>query len=132
MFQYIDANKIIQALPQKDNCTHYEAHHCHHSEIKIEFPVCLAEQERFDSCSTRKVRSSTVLYNLPLSHYAEFTGISTNIGIITKSGMLNNNVCGNVHVCVYNSSTESCILPAGMRLGLLYLKQYYDPSEELL
>ena len=78
------------------------------------------------------MKSSTVLYNLPLSHYAEFTGISTNIGIITKSGIMNNNVCGNVHVCLYNSSTESCTLPAGMRLGLLYLKQYYDPSEELL
>ena len=92
----------------------------------------MAEEERFDSCSIRKVKSYTVLYNVPFSHYAEFTGISTNIGIITKSGMLNNNVCGNVHVCVYNSSTESCILPAGMLLGLLYLKRYYDPSEELL
>ena len=132
MCQYIDANKIIQLLPQKDHCTHYEVHHCHHSDIKIEFPICLAEEERFDSCSIRKVKSSTVLYNVPFSHYAEFTGISTNIGIITKNGILNNNVCGNVHVYVYNSSTESCILPAGMQLGLLYLKQYYDPSEELL
>ena len=132
MCQYIDANKIIQVLPQKDHCTHYEVHHCHHSDIKIEFPICLAEEERFDSCSIRKVKSSTVLYNVPFSHYAEFTGISTNIGIITKNGILNNNVCGNVHVYVYNSSTDSCILPAGMQLGLLYLKQYYDPSEELL
>ena len=132
MCQYIDANKIIQLLPQKDHCTHYEVHHCHHSDIKIEFPICLAEEERFDSCSIRKVKSSTVLYNVPFSHYAEFTGISTNIGIITKNGILNNNVCGNVHVYVYNSSTDSCILPAGMQLGLLYLKQYYDPSEELL
>ena len=82
MCQYIDANKIIQALPRKDNCTHYETHYCHHFEIKIEFPVCPAEQERFDSCSTRKVKSSTVLYNLSLSHYAEFTGITINIGII--------------------------------------------------
>ena len=132
MCQYIDANKIIQLLPQKDHCTHYEVHHCHHSDIKIEFPICLAEEERFDSCSIRKVKSSTVLYNVPFSHYAEFTGISTNIGIITKNGILNNNVCGNVHVYVYNSSTDTCILPAGMQLGLLYLKQYYDPSEELL
>ena len=132
MCQYIDANKIIQLLPQKDHCTHYEVHHCHHSDIKIEFPICLAEEERFDSCSIRKVKSSTVLYNVPFSHYAEFKGISTNIGIITKNGILNNNVCGNVHVYVYNSSIESCILPAGMQLGLLYLKQYYDPSEELL
>ena len=129
MCQYIDANKIIQLLPQKDHCTHYEPHHCHHSDIKIEFPICLAEEERFDSCSIRKVKSSTVLYNVPFSHYAEFTGISTNIGIITKNGILNNNVCGNVHVYVYNSSTDTCILPAGMQLGLLYLKQYYDPSE---
>ena len=129
MCQYIDANKIIQLLPQKDHCTHYEVHHCHHSDIKIEFPICLAEEERFDSCSIRKVKSSTVLYNVPFSHYAEFTGISTNIGIITKNGILNNSVCGNVHVYVYNSSTDTCILPAGMQLGLLYLKQYYDPSE---
>ena len=129
MCQYIDANKIIQLLPQKDHCTHYEVHHCHHSDIKIEFPICLAEEERFDSCSIRKVKSPTVLYNVPFSHYAEFTGISTNIGIITKNGILNNNVCGNVHVYVYNSSTDTCILPAGMQLGLLYLKQYYDPSE---
>ncbi len=129
MYQYIDANKIIQLLPQKDHCTHYEVHHCHHSDIKIEFPICLAEEERFDSCSIRNVKSSTILYNVPFSHYAEFTGISTNIGIITKNGILNNNVCGNVHVYVYNSSTDTCILPAGMQLGLLYLKQYYDPSE---
>ena len=132
MCQYIDANKIIQLLPQKDHCTQYEAHHCHHSDIKIGLPICLAEEERFDSCSIRKVKSSTVLYNVPFSHYAEFTDISTNIGIITKNGILNNNVCGNVHVYVYNSSTDSCILPAGMQLDLLYLKQYYDPSEELL
>ena len=132
MCQYIDANKIFQLLPQKDHCTHYEVHHCHHSDIKIEFPICLAEEVRFDSCLIRKVKSSTVLYNVPFSHYAEFTGISTNIGIITKNGILNNNVCGNVHVYVYNSSTDTCILPAGMQLGLLYLKQYYDPSEDLL
>ena len=129
MCQYIDANKIIQLLPQKDHCIHYETHHYHNSDIKIKFPICLAEEERFDSCSIRKVKSSTVLYNVPFSHYAEFTGISTNIGIITKNGILNNNVCGNVHVYVYNSSTDTCILPAGMQLGLLYLKQYYDPSE---
>ena len=84
MCKYIDANQIIQALPPKDNCTHYEAHYCHHSEIMIEFPVCLAEKERFYSYLTRDMRSSTVLYFLSLSHNAHFTGISTHIGITTK------------------------------------------------
>ena len=130
MCQYIDANKIIQGLPQMHNCTDYNPHYCHDPDIIIEFPVYLSQEETLDSCTVTKVKSSSALYNLPFSHYAEFKGISTNMGIFTKSGVLNNSVCGYIHVYVYNSSTESRVLPVGMRLGSLCLKKIYDTLDE--
>lgn len=77
---------------------------------------------------TRKVQSCTVLYNLPLSHYVEFKGISTNIGIFVRDGVINNDLSGFVHVYVYNSSTESRALRIGMRQESLSLKIYYNCS----
>ena len=130
MCQYIDINKLVDALPQKCQCTLYEPRYCHHLEIAIDFPICLAQEEILDSCMTKKVQSCTVIYNVPLSHYVEYKGISTNIGIFTKDGVLANDTCGYVHVYVYNSSTESRVLPIGMRIGSLSLKKYYNPSDE--
>ena len=130
MYQYIDANKIIQVLPQIHNCSEYNPRYCHDPDITIEFPVYLFQEETLDSCTVTKVKSSSALFNLPFSHYAEFKGISTNMGIFTKSGVLNNSACGYIHVYVYNSSTESRVLPIGMRLGTLCLKKFYDTLDE--
>ena len=104
MCQYSNVNTIVGALPQKRECTLYDQHYCIHLEITIDFLICLAQEERLDSCMTKQVESCTVIYNLPLSYYVEFTGISTNIGIYTKDGVLTNDTRRVVCIYVYNSS----------------------------
>ncbi len=129
MCQYIDVTKIVHTLPETIDHSIYSSNHFRHPEIKIEFPICLSGDEILESCQTKIVQSCTILYNLSESHYLEFKGIATNIGVFSISGVLKNSFSGFFYVSTHNSSLESQKIPAGTYLGSLCIKKFYDASE---
>ena len=129
MCQYINVTQLINALPEDTDCI-YSSNHYRHPEIKIEIPICVARDELLESGQTKIVQSCTILYNLPESHYLEFKGIVTNIGIYSTSGVLKNNFSGFFHVTTYNSSIESQKIPAGTHLGFVNINRFYDNTSE--
>ena len=121
MSKLINIGDIVQALTFNSSCIH--------DNIIVEFDICLYHDEVLDSGTSKKLRTCIMVWNVPETHYLEFKGITTNIGVSTKTGVLNVNSCGYVHVDVYNSSTQTRNLPSQMTLGSLSLKRYMDHAE---
>ena len=120
--QYINVGHIVQSLPESDES--WKNSCFHHATIELD--VCLAEEVTIESGGTTKVKSCAAVYNIPDTHYVDFRGIRTNIGIFTREGVLKNNSFGFLHVYVHNSSLESHTLPSRMRLGSLKITRYID------
>lgn len=129
MCQYIDVTKIVNALPENIYYSVHSSNHYRHPEITIGFPTCVASEEKIESAETKTIQSCTLLHNLPESHYVEFKGIETNIGVHSISGVLKNSFSGFFYVTTHNSSTESQIIPAGTYLGSLFIKRFYGTFE---
>ena len=129
MCQYIDIQKLVNALPEKNECSLNSANHYHHPEISIELPICLFNDELFEAVQTKKVQTCTILYNLPDSHYVEFNGFKFNTGVYSLSGVIRNNFCGFFYASVHNSCIHTQVIPTGTCLGSLSIKKYYDTDE---
>ena len=117
MCEYIDVGQIVHFLPDLSNPS---------ASTKIEIDVCLAQEDVIKSGVTKKVRSSVGIYNIPESHYVEFKGVHTNLGIFTKESVLKNDTFGYLYVYVHNASIEKHTLPFQMKLGYLSIKPYAD------
>ena len=72
----------------------------------IEIDVCLAHQDVIESGVTKKVKSAVGIYNIPESHYVNFRGIQTNIGLFTKESVLKSDSFGYLYVYVHNASLQ--------------------------
>ena len=94
MCQYIDVTKIVNALPENITYGVHSPNHYHHPELTIGFPICTASEEKLEPGETKNVQSCTILDNLPESHYAEFKGNVTNIGVYSISGVLKSSFSG--------------------------------------
>ena len=123
MSKLINIGDVVEALTLTDNST------CIHDNMKVEFDICLYQDEVLDSGTSKKLRTCIAVYNVPNTHYLEFKGIATNTGIYTNSGVFDANFCGYMHVNVSNSSTQTRNLPSQMTLGTLALKRYMDHAE---
>ena len=117
MYCYIDVGLIVQALPLQSSTNTYP---------NIEFDVCLLNESIIQSGVTQKVKTTVAVYNIPDTHYIEFKGIKTNIGIFTKEGVLRNDSFGYLYVYVHNTSLEIRKLPSQMQLGTLLIKPFLD------
>ena len=120
--QYIDVSRIIQSLPESDeSCNNSCFHHA-----TVQFDVCLAEESTVESGGVIKVKTCAAVYNIPDTHYVDFHGIRTNIGVSTKEGALKNNSFRYMYAYVHNSSLGTHILPSRMKLGYLTISRYID------
>ena len=63
MCQYIDVKKLVNSLPEKNECSVYPVNHHNHPEISVEFPICVATEESLETVQTKKVQTCTILYN---------------------------------------------------------------------
>jgi len=79
-----------------------------------------------DSGSIKKVKTSVAVYNTPNTHYIQLEGISTNIGLSSVGGVLKPDTFGYIYIYVKNTSLQSRALPKQMKLGSIYIKQFYD------
>ena len=111
MCQYIDITSLTSHLPKNINHLSNPANHYNHPEIKIELPICSADEELIEAGRTKRIQSCTVLYNLPDTYYLKFKGVSTNIGMYTLSGVVKNDFFGYFHAVVHISSLESLTIP---------------------
>ena len=121
MCQYIDVTQIVRALPTTSILLN-------RSNITVEFELRSAYEEIMESGAIRKIKTSTVVYNIPDTHYVEFRGVKTNIGLSTEDGVLKNDIFGYVYVHVENLSLQRHTLPVLMNVGSLSIKQYKDFS----
>ena len=126
MCHYIDVTKIVDALPENITYGVHSPNHYRHPEITIRFPICAASEEQLEPGETKIVQSCTILNNIPESHYVEFQGNVTNIGVYSISGVLNISFSGFFYATTHNSSIQSQIIPAGTHLGSVFIKQFYD------
>ena len=129
MCQYIDVKKLVNALPEKNECSFYSTNHYYHPEISVELPICVSNEESFEAVQTKKVQTCTILYNLPDSHYVNFNGFRFNTGVYSLSGVIRNNFCGFFYASVHNSCAHSQVIPSGTCSGSLSIKKYYDINE---
>ena len=123
MWQYIDVSKIVNTLPENNDWSLHSTNYFSHPEIKIELPICVANDHSLESGQTKIVQPCTILHDTPSSHYLEFKGIETNIGVYTISGVLKNTFTGYFYVITYNSSTQSRFIPSGTRIGSMFIKK---------
>ena len=56
--------------------------------IDIEIDVCLLDEDTIESGGTTKLRSIIGITSIPETHYVEFIGIHSNLGIFIKEGEL--------------------------------------------
>ena len=129
MCQYIDVAKIVNALPENINYGVHSPNHYRHPEITIGFPICTADEEKFEPGETKSVQSCTILNNFPESHYVEFKGNVTNIVVYSISGVLKISFSGFFYATTHNSSIESQNMPAGTHLGTIFIKRLYETFE---
>ena len=129
MCQYIDISKIVNTFPENIGVSSYSPNHHRHPEILIEFPICGASEEILQSGETKSIQSCTILHNIPESHYLEFKGFATNIGVYSLSGVLKNSFSGYFYVTTHNSSIKCQRIPTGTHLGSLSIKRFYDAYE---
>ena len=115
--QHINITDIVQSLP--------DIHQPLYS-INIEIDVCLLDEDSIESGCTKKIKSNIGITSIPDTHYVEFIGINTNVGIFTKEGVLKNNSFGYFYVYVHNSSLLTHRLYKGMKLGHLRVKKYVN------
>ena len=118
MCQYIDITSLTSNLPENINHLTNLTNHYNHPEIKIEVPICSADEAFIESGRIERIQSCTVLYNLPETYYLEFKGFATNIGMYTLSGVVKSDFFGYFHVVVHNSSLESLTIPPELTQGL--------------
>ena len=115
MYHYIDVNVIIGSIPIENQ-----------ADVTIEFPVYSSKEDEVKQASYTKVKSSTAVYNIPDTNYISFNGITTNIGVSTKDGVLHHNSFGFLYIDVHNSSLQVHTIPYGMKLGSISIKRYID------
>ena len=121
MCQYIDVTQIVHALPITSSLLN-------RSNIIVEFELRSANEEIMESGAIKKIKTSTAVYNIPDTHYVEFRGVKTNIGLSTEDGILKSDTFGYVYVHVENLSLQRHTLPFLMNVGSLSIKQYKDFS----
>ena len=113
----LDISEVVQALPEISNPLY---------SINIEIDVCLLDPDTIESGCTKKLKSSIGITSIPDTHYVEFVGITTNLGIFTKEGVLKNDSFGYFYVYVHNSSRIAHNIHRGMELGNLRVKKYIN------
>ena len=107
----------MQALPLSSSTNTYP---------NIAFDVCLLNESIIQSGVTLKVKTTVAVYNISDTHYIEFKGIKTNIGIFTQEGVLRNDSFRYLYVYVHNTSLETRKLPSQMQLGSVFIKPFLD------
>ena len=115
--QYVNIAEIVHSLPDI-----YQPLYS----INIEIDVCLLDEDTIESGSTKKLRSNIGITSIPETHYVEFIGIQTNLGIFTKEGVLKNDSFGYFYVYVHNTSVSTHRLYKDMKLGHLRVKKYMN------
>ena len=120
MSKLINVGDVVDAITLTEKST------CIHDNTKVEFDICLYQDEIVDSGTSKKLRTCIAIYNIPNTHYLEFKGIATSTGIYINSGIFDASFCGYMYVNVFNSSTQTRNLHSQMMLGTLALKRYTD------
>jgi dUTPase len=118
MYHILDVGKIVDSF----SCHSL----CKYTQIHLGIDVCLDDDEVIESGSVKKVKTHAAVYNIPITHYIQVEGISTNIGICSIGGVLHPDTYGYIHIYVRNTSLQSRSLPKQMKLGSIFVKPFYD------
>ena len=99
------------------------------SEVNMDFDTCLLESDILKPGSTKKLKTNMCIQAIPDSYNLDFDGIRTKSGIWTKEGVVVNENSDFIYVYVHNISSNTQVLQAKHKLGVLKVSPNLIPVE---